>query len=1154
LFCGKEIGPFRLLRDREFCCSAHRSGYSARLGKVLGAISADEPPPAPLATFIPYKPFPGKNLTPSQFCTLEHSRYDLQIPATWNLSIVPLGRERAVPLTSVKPSPLPAGDFTRQTQPQAWSKSSSLQQVEMTLEPDEWDFEIEDEVDPLAAGPVTVDLPAAEWKKGAQSNPEPYWTSAPVQLPRPAALGRTLGVCGGFVGGLLAQTVEAFLPPGPDPQELEYSVPPAAFPRWTARAADWVVLAELAGPAPGLTAQAVESYLPALPEPRVIAWPITASLPGFSMAAVDWLIAAPMADPVATPEAQPVEAFLPSFAEPQIAAWATIVAKPTMALAAADLLIAAEMADPVAAPEAQPVEAFLPAFAEPQIAGWTTILAKPTMALAAADLLIAAETADPVAAPAPQPVEAFLPAFAEPVTLPWPALSAALPKLAVDPIAWSLSVDLAGAVSAPAAQPVESWLAAACEAQATVWPTVAAILPSLAIAAADWILEATIAEPVEAPAAQPVEAFLPMAVALAALPATTALRLPDFAFAAIAPEIPQEFVPPVVIADICQNWMPSPAACEAVCDVIPSVASEWIAALHVSAPATALSLTLPAVRWEGDWRPSLKADPVISFVRPHLEAALPISFPIPALDTRVVQRTLRHQKVTLSAPAAAQYPMAVDQPSAAASSEVQVSAGPAIVQFPALAVQKTAGNQAAPFQGGVPPVAQPAGAEPNQGAAIELDPATVVQSPALPAAVLHCKLDLAEIRNSGFVFQRERMEVTKTLAPIEAGRVVFAPKFVVRPIFERLEEPAAPRKPVEKTPAFAEIFTISKVARQRNWTSHAPLFSAGKLIAASLLVGIGMWFGFGSVKISRQMLAIDTSLHGIGSGSSIDSVSPSVAPSLPSPRYSAPKSPTGPIASVRHAIQSRAAVELTDTFKRMEAWGSSALPTGWTRNSDGYVRTGQLALFRPAQNFSDYRFEFFGEIEKKGMSWAVRAHDPQNYYGMKMAVIEPGLRPVVAVVHYAVVAGKKMQRSSTPLSIMVHNNEPYHVAIEVKGNKVTTSIEGEEVDSWTDDALKVGGVGFFSEVGESARLYWMRVSKNQDWLGRVCAYLASGSNNNTADLWTGDMPGDPSMPQPTLPPAADTQLAAAEDYEDFSHSSSQRARILKDGRTELCRS
>jgi hypothetical protein len=147
------------------------------------------------------------------------------------------------------------------------------------------------------------------------------------------------------------------------------------------------------------------------------------------------------------------------------------------------------------------------------------------------------------------------------------------------------------------------------------------------------------------------------------------------------------------------------------------------------------------------------------------------------------------------------------------------------------------------------------------------------------------------------------------------------------------------------------------------------------------------------------------------------------------------------------------------------------------------------------------------------------------------------------------------QRVETPLSMMMHNNEPYHIAVDVKGNRVSTSVEGQEVDSWTDDAIKVGGIGFFSEVGESARLYWMRVSKNQDWLGRVCAYLSGGSRSDTADLWRGEVPDAPARPAPPAPPpATDMTLAAAEEIEEFSHISPHRARISKYGRTELCRS
>jgi len=80
------------------------------------------------------------------------------------------------------------------------------------------------------------------------------------------------------------------------------------------------------------------------------------------------------------------------------------------------------------------------------------------------------------------------------------------------------------------------------------------------------------------------------------------------------------------------------------------------------------------------------------------------------------------------------------------------------------------------------------------------------------------------------------------------------------------------------------------------------------------------------------------------------------------------------------------------------------------------------------------------------------------------------------------------------MDVMVHNNTPYHVAVTVAGNHIVTSIEGQEVDRWIEDQIPSGGVGFYSDAGERARLYWMKVSKNEDFLGKVCAYLSGSSD------------------------------------------------------------
>jgi hypothetical protein len=1070
--------------------------------------------------------------------------------------------------------------------------------------------------EPEAAGPVFAELPAMDWLPQSTVELDPSWTAPSVRLPdvsRPVLRAGALLLCPAGPG-LLADAVEAFIPPGREPQMLAYTAPCCVPVRWPLQPVDWKVSVDVASPAAAAAAQPVEALLPPFVEPLSATWPAAPALPQLTIEAADWLAATALAEPVAGPPAVAVEALLPPLTAPLSVAWPTAPALPQLAIEAADWLAATAMAEAVAAPAAEPVEALLPPFAEPLSVAWPTAPALPQLTIEAADWLAANATAmaESVAGPAAQPVESFLPAPAEPQIAPWPVVASTLPRMTVSPAGWVLSVEVAGPMPAPAAQavesflpalpepqlaewrataaalprltldpaawvisgelaepaaaasaaPVESFLPPFAEPQIVTWPAAAALLPSLSLDAADWVLNACIAEAASSPAAEAVESLLPAAIEPCALPIFQhALHLPQFNLAVIEQEPVEEFVPPVVIADACQDWMPSAPACEAVREVVPSFSDALPAEVTVQSPVD-LSLQQAAIRWEGDWRPAATAEPVISFVAPHVEPALSGSLPVAAPETGAFERAAAGQRKNLAAPAGERLPEVIepvsDSPVVAAAYQQSGRHGQ-VLRLPNFTLEHATGNRAAPFRLAVPSALQPAMAEPNPGSdATRLDTAAAIQSPASPGALLRCGFPLAKAVTADFICQRTPMAAVKSLESIAPKVAVLAPKFVVRPIFERVEEAVAPPRPVEKTPAFAEIFEISKALRKPS-ASRSGLFSAGKLIAASLIVGLGMWFGFGSVKISRQLFALNTNIRGIGSNntsSGIDTFSSAPA-TFASPKYAAAKAPEGPIARVRHAIQSRASVELTDTFRRMEAWGSNAmsLPAGWSRNADGYVRTGQLALYSPAQSFSDYHFEFFGEIEKKSMSWAVRAHDPQNYYGMKMTVIEPGLRPVVAMVHYAVVGGKKGQRVETPLSMMMHNNEPYHIAVDVKGNRVSTSVEGQEVDSWTDDAIKVGGIGFFSEVGESARLYWMRVSKNQDWLGRVCAYLSSGSRSDTADLWREEVPHAPAQPsQPAPLPATDMTLAAAEETEEFSHISPQRAGISKYGRTELCRS
>jgi hypothetical protein len=203
-----------------------------------------------------------------------------------------------------------------------------------------------------------------------------------------------------------------------------------------------------------------------------------------------------------------------------------------------------------------------------------------------------------------------------------------------------------------------------------------------------------------------------------------------------------------------------------------------------------------------------------------------------------------------------------------------------------------------------------------------------------------------------------------------------------------------------------------------------------------------------------------------------------------------------PQVTIRKALQHRAALEISDNFRMNAAqWRMSG--SGWKRDREGFIRPGSLALFRPSLGFADYRLEFLAQIESKSVGWVFRARDEKNYYAMKVTVLEPGPRPIVGVERYPVIDGHRHKPVRAPIPVMFHNNVPYRVQVEVRGNRFTTMLEGQVVDRWTDDRIHTGGVGFFNDAGEVARLYWMKISQNTDLLGRICALIARHSGSTS---------------------------------------------------------
>lgn len=203
----------------------------------------------------------------------------------------------------------------------------------------------------------------------------------------------------------------------------------------------------------------------------------------------------------------------------------------------------------------------------------------------------------------------------------------------------------------------------------------------------------------------------------------------------------------------------------------------------------------------------------------------------------------------------------------------------------------------------------------------------------------------------------------------------------------------------------------------------------------------------------------------------------------------------GPVESFRRSIRSYATVKLQDDFKSgLSSWVStgsaSSEPSGrdWAFK-DGYVRPARLRLWKDSLGMSDYQLEFAGEIEQKGLGWAYRAKDVRNYYANKIVITKPGPLPAASLIRYAVINGVEHNRASTPLRMVLRRDTLYRVQMFVKGADFSTSVNGQMVDSWSDNRLRAGGVGFFAESGDQASLRYVQLTEKDTVLGRLLSHL-----------------------------------------------------------------
>jgi hypothetical protein len=195
--------------------------------------------------------------------------------------------------------------------------------------------------------------------------------------------------------------------------------------------------------------------------------------------------------------------------------------------------------------------------------------------------------------------------------------------------------------------------------------------------------------------------------------------------------------------------------------------------------------------------------------------------------------------------------------------------------------------------------------------------------------------------------------------------------------------------------------------------------------------------------------------------------------------------------TIANLIQDRTSGTLREDFRSgFSNWdGLKSVGSDWTLQA-GQVRPASLRLWKPSSSLSNYELEFLGQIDHKSMDWAFRAADLHNYYATKLVITRPGALPNAGLVRFVVLDGRERERVELPLPLTLESGVDYRVRVSVRGNRFLTSVNGQLISSWMDSRISRGGVGFFSEDGESSMLKWVSVSERDSFLARIASHFS----------------------------------------------------------------
>jgi hypothetical protein len=155
---------------------------------------------------------------------------------------------------------------------------------------------------------------------------------------------------------------------------------------------------------------------------------------------------------------------------------------------------------------------------------------------------------------------------------------------------------------------------------------------------------------------------------------------------------------------------------------------------------------------------------------------------------------------------------------------------------------------------------------------------------------------------------------------------------------------------------------------------------------------------------------------------------------------------------------------------------ASSQGASWVREPTGSKQPQrQMVLYRPSLGTTDGRMEFTWKRSDGPLSWIFRAKDKDNYYAMSIRTLRTGASPALSIDHFTVYHGIESPHASKMI-ILTQNNPALPIRMDVSGATFKVYLDGKPIDSWSDNRLSAGGLGFLEQPDQPAEVESVRMA------------------------------------------------------------------------------